>query len=89
MSLIHPGAGLGRSSEMCHLTSYHCCLSLGERKGVRQGAAGPCGVGPTGTGRGGPRLAPHGQPDMSPLGSMLAQMWAFLEFSVTLRPSTL
>lgn len=34
MSLVHPGAGLGRSNEACHLTCYHCFLSLGKREAV-------------------------------------------------------
>lgn len=29
MSLVHLGAGFGRSSEGGHLTCYYCCLSLG------------------------------------------------------------
>lgn len=50
VSLVHPCAGLGRSSEACHIIRHHCWLSLGKRETVSRGDS--CSVW-GGAGRGG------------------------------------
>lgn len=87
MSLVHPGSGLGRSSEACHLTCYHCSFT-GEEGGCRlRCQLASVEWGSQGQEEGKQDLDLPGQPLVNPVGSMPVQIWAFLDFSVTLRPS--